>query len=326
MKIAETWNLPKKIVGTMKKIRPSEIKADSSELERLCSLSNFSNEMAGIIASPSPAKDKEEQIRKLVDVYKAHFGGIENVKQLISEVASEVAEYAGTFSLNTSGLLLYRNLTQWDTEAKEEGAPEKPQGEIPLGCSSIAGILDAENRNTPDNVFSKGVLEINTGILNDYPLNEVIKIALETIYRGLNFSGAAKVLFFLRDSKTLMMKIKFGFGGDLSDLRQWFEFSLDNKPEDIFNLALVKPTDLVIRDVTTSDIKPLLPSWYSKKIADNITLRIIDVTGNIIQVNQLRSDFPGEVTIDVNAVKPGLYFVNIESSSFSETHKVLINR
>ncbi len=277
--IAETWNFPKKIVTTMKKIRSAEIKADSGELERLCSLSNFSNEITGIIASPLPAKDKEEQFGKLMNTYKAHFGGIENLKQLISDVASEVAEYADTFSLNTTGLLFYRNLTQLDNGAKEEASLEKPPGEMTAGLSSIAGILDAENDKTPDTVFSKAVLEINTAILNDYPLNEVIKIALETIYRGLNFSGTSKVLFFLRDSKTLAMKIKFGFGGDLSVLRQWFEFSLD-KPEDIFNLAMSKPTDLVIRDVTTPDIKALLPSWYSKKITDNIFIIILPIVIN----------------------------------------------
>jgi HD-like signal output (HDOD) protein len=277
--IAETWNFPKKIVLTMKKIRPSEIKADSGELEKLCSLSNFSNEMTGLIASPSPAKDKEEQFRKLMNIYKAHFGDIENVKQLISDVASDMAGYADTFGLNDYGLLFFRNLTQWDTGAKEEAAPEKPPGEIPTGLSSIEGILDAETEKTPDTVFSKGVLEINTAILNDYPLNEVIKIALETIYRGLNFSGTSKVLFFLRDSKTLAMKIKFGFGGDLSVLRQWFEFSLD-KPEDIFNLAMAKPTDLVIRDITTPDITPLLPPWFSKKISDTIFIIILPIVIN----------------------------------------------
>jgi len=277
--IAETWNFPKKIVTTMKKIRPEEIQVASGELERLCSLSNFSNEITAIIASPSLAKNKEEQLRKLMNIYKAHFGSIENVKQLISDVASEVAEYAGMFNVNTSGLIFYRNLTQWDSEGKEEETLEKTQGGMTAGLSSIAGILDAENEKTPDSVFSKAVLEINTAILNDYPLNEVIKIALETIYRGLNFSGDSKVLFFLRDSKTLAMKIKFGFGGDLPVLRQWFEFSLD-KPEDIFNLAMAKPTDLVIRDITTPEIKALLPSWYSKKIINNIFIILLPIVIN----------------------------------------------
>jgi hypothetical protein len=277
--IAETWNFPKKIVLTMRKIRPSEIKADSGELEKLCSLANFSNEITGIIASPSPAKAKEEQFMKLLSIYKAHVGDIENVRQLISDVVSDMAGYAETFGLKASGFLFFRNLTQWDTGLKEETAPEKQPGEIPAGISSIEGIIDAETEKTPDTVFSKGVLEINTAILNDYPLNEIIKIALETIYRGLNFSGASKVLFFLRDSKTLAMKIKFGFGGDLAILRQWFEFSLD-KPEDIFNLAMAKQTDLVIRDITTPDIKPLLPAWYSKRISDTIFVIILPIVIN----------------------------------------------
>ena len=156
---------------------------------------------------------------------------------------------------------------------------EMPQGGIPAGISSIAGILESSNDKTPDTIFSKGVLEINTAILNSYPLNDVIKMVLETIYRGMNFSGVAKALFLLRDSKTSVMKIKFGFGGELSDLRQWFEFA-PGRPLDIFNMALSKPSDLVIKDITTPDIKPLLPSWYSGRVSEDIFVIILPIIIN----------------------------------------------
>ena len=279
MEIAGIWNLPKKVVHTMKKLRPSEIKRDPGEIDRLCSISNFANELSGIMAAAASVSDKDEQVRNLMNTYKLHFGGIEDMNQIVSSAASEVSSYAGMFGVDAAGLPLFRRLTRWGGDTGEEAASEMPQGGIPAGISSIAGILESRNDKTPDTIFSKGVLEINTAILNSYPLNDVIKMVLETIYRGMNFSGVAKALFLLRDSKTSVMKIKFGFGGELSDLRQWFEFA-PGRPLDIFNMALSKPSDLVIKDITTPDIKPLLPSWYSGRVSEDIFVIILPIIIN----------------------------------------------
>jgi HD-like signal output (HDOD) protein len=279
MEIAETWNFPKKIIATMKKMRPSDIRPDMSEIERFCSIANFSDEIAGIMASSSAVPDKEDQVKKLVAVYKAHFDGIEGkVGQILSSTAAAVAEYADMFSLKMGELRFFRTLTQWTGETTEKELVEVLPTE-PTGISTIEGMLEADKEKKPDTVFSKGVLEINTSILNNYPLNDVIKIALETIYRGMNFSGNSKVLFLLRDSKTPVMKIKFGFGADLAELRQWFEFSLD-RSNDIFNMAVSKPTDLVIKDLSAAGIKAHLPSWYLTRVPDNVFVIILPIVIN----------------------------------------------
>jgi eukaryotic-like serine/threonine-protein kinase len=278
MEIAGLWNLPKKVVNTMKTLRPAEIKKGPAEIDRLCCIANFADEISGIMASAVSATDKDERVKNLMNTYKLHFGGIEDMNKIVSSAASEVSGYAGMFGVEAAGLPLYRRLTRWGSETEDE-ASETHQGGIPAGVSSIAGILESRRESAPDTIFSKGVLEINTAILNSYPLNDVIKIALETIYRGMNFTGVAKVLFLLRDSKTSVMKIKFGFGGELFELRQWFELA-PGRPTDIFNIALSKPADLVIRDITTPDIKPLLPSWYAGKVSKDIFVIILPVVVN----------------------------------------------
>jgi eukaryotic-like serine/threonine-protein kinase len=275
--ISGSWNLPRKVVYTMKKIRPSEIGKGPGEMDRLCSIANFSNEILMIMASSPSAPEREEKITKLMDIYKLHFGDIENINHTISSAAAEATKFAAMFRFKTADLSFYSKLTKWGIDS-EETATETPAIGMPEGISSIAGILDAEKESGPDNVLSKGVQEINTAILNDYPLNEVIKIALETMYRGMNFSGSSKVLFLLRDSKGVM-KIKFGFGGDQPAMKQWFEVSM-NGSGDIFNLALSKPIDLVIKDIAAPDIKPLLPSWYAGRISDGIFVIILPIVIN----------------------------------------------
>jgi GAF domain-containing protein len=43
---------------------------------------------------------------------------------------------------------------------------------------------------------------------------------------------------------------------------------------------MAKQTDLVIKDITTPDIKPLLPAWYSKRISDTIFVIILPIVIN----------------------------------------------
>jgi extracellular elastinolytic metalloproteinase len=64
----------------------------------------------------------------------------------------------------------------------------------------------------------------------------------------------------------------------------------------------------------------------SKRIAPNITLRIMDITGNILQMSRIIDRFPGEVTIDISSVKTGFYIIHLFSEGFSETHKIYISR
>jgi len=274
--IAAVWNLPRRVISTMKKMRPDEIKKGPGEIDRLCSIANFSNEISYILSSV-PAAEREQELTKLMNVYKLHFGDIEDLNHTISEAAAEVTKFAETFGLGTAELSFYRKLASWVTGA-EEPAAEQPSDALPDGLNSIAGILVADRDRSSASILAKGVQEINTAILNDYPLNEVIKMALETMYRGLNISGPTRVLFLLRDSKGVL-KIKFGFGEGVQAMKEWFRVTV-NAQGDIFSLALSKPTDLVIKDIAAPDIGPMLPPWYVGKIVCEIFVIILPIVIN----------------------------------------------
>jgi lysyl endopeptidase len=64
----------------------------------------------------------------------------------------------------------------------------------------------------------------------------------------------------------------------------------------------------------------------SKRIFDNVSMRIINLTGNIIFSKKISGIFPGEIPTDITSLKPGFYLVNIFSEGYSETHKILISR
>lgn len=64
----------------------------------------------------------------------------------------------------------------------------------------------------------------------------------------------------------------------------------------------------------------------SKRVAPEISLRIMDITGNVLRMSNITDRFPGEVIVNISSFKPGFYLINLFSERFSETHKVLINR
>jgi len=68
------------------------------------------------------------------------------------------------FSLKAGELPFFRTLTQW-TGRSIETEPVEVLTEETAGINTIEGILEADSEKTPDTVFSKGVLEINTAIL-----------------------------------------------------------------------------------------------------------------------------------------------------------------
>jgi hypothetical protein len=64
----------------------------------------------------------------------------------------------------------------------------------------------------------------------------------------------------------------------------------------------------------------------SKMVRTEIIMRIIDLAGNVLQMSNISTRFPGKVEIDISALKRGFYLINLSSEGVSETHKILIDR
>jgi hypothetical protein len=64
----------------------------------------------------------------------------------------------------------------------------------------------------------------------------------------------------------------------------------------------------------------------AKKVINDVVVRIIDMTGNVLRMNRITGRFPGEAVIEASDFKPGFYIIDLHSEGSSETHKVLISR
>src|SRR5208283_74611 len=168
-------------------------------------------------------------------------------------------------------------------------------------------ILSSEKEDTPESIFTKGIQDINSSILSNFTLNDIVRIVLETMYRGMQLSGQAKALFLLKDPKLPVMSVRFGFGSRIEELKKWFKISLDD-PSDIFNISIVKEHDLVIKNIESPDIKKLLPEWFKSKVFARIFFVLLPIIINkkplgIFYVEGDREDFQKVSAVHLNYLK-----------------------
>ena len=116
-------------------------------------------------------------------------------------------------------------------------------------------------------------------MVGSFGLNDVIRIALETIYRGLKTSQVVRVLFFVRDVKRPLMEIRLGFGNNINETKKWFIIPLDES-QNVFHLAISKDSDLIIKDTDSPDIRRYVPAWYRSNASVGGYLLIFPVTIN----------------------------------------------
>jgi transcriptional regulator with GAF, ATPase, and Fis domain len=111
-------------------------------------------------------------------------------------------------------------------------------------------------------ILAAGIQDITNVLLEEYDLNALLRMVLETIYRSMDFS---RVLLGIKDAKTNVMTGRFGFGQDVEDIAKRFKFSL-SEPTDVFLVSLKEGVDIFISYVDAENIKDKVPTWYRANI------------------------------------------------------------
>ena len=103
------------------------------------------------------------------------------------------------------------------------------------------------------------IQEITNAMLDDFTLDPVLTMILETVYRGLGFD---QVLIFFRNPKTNIMQPRFGLGQNVKELLAEFSFPVQENSGDLFNMALAEGRDLYIDNISVPDLTQRTPAWF----------------------------------------------------------------
>ena len=257
--VANALSLPRKLAGSMTRITGSQAHESMSDEEKLGSLATLSNDITDTLASTIAIGDKRETIARLVRSYGRHYSSIDGtLDALIAKAATDLKGFFKTFDLVAGTFVM--SLGEWRMESLMSS-----DRQAVAAASASGGLVEVSDSELhadelPEVTLTRGLHEITSLLVTEYTLDDVLRIILETMYRALGV-GRTRVFFFLKEAASPVVRFRFGLGQSPGEMRTWLEVPV-GRGEDVFNLALHRQKDLVIKDSAAAEVIPLLPEWY----------------------------------------------------------------
>ena len=315
--IARTWGFPNLIVNSMRKLPAGNVRKANTAEDRMRILSGFSNELCGLISDVEP-EQRDKALRKV----SARYGDTiplseQALRDTMEKSFQEVVQFAGIIGINLKKSAFGRQLQRWG--AKSDGPDEvQPAGEgtsqrlesttdtsatvlsaaVPAGAPGSPlegdGEEGAAQTGNSEVILMAGIQDISNTLVEEFKLNDVLRIILETMYRAKGFK---RVILCVRDARSNTMLGRFGFGPDALELARCFNFSLEFTP-DIFHAALSKGVDILISDTNDPKIASRIPPWYRKGVnAGTFVIFPLTIKTNPVALIYADCDKAGEIVI-----------------------------
>jgi hypothetical protein len=253
----------------MQNLPLGKLKKPQNDLDQLIITVNLANELCRVSAI-TEVKEKSTELRKLCTRYESATPVTEK------RLATALENSLNDLSLRSSMLGIVAGKSPLLKRIRKWSGHEEPDT---IKISPIIGatLLDSLNEDTsaqtptkpdPEAILTAGIQDVTNTLVEDYNLNDVLLMVLETIHRSLGFKHT---LIFIRDNKQNLMAAKFGFGEHVDTILPRLKFSLTFIP-DVFHLTIDKGLDIVIEDVHAEKISDKIPEWYSEAIDANCFL------------------------------------------------------
>jgi serine/threonine protein kinase len=293
--VARSWGLPEQMVGSMRSLPAGAVKKPVGNGEKLRALTAMSEQLCGVFSN-APAEKRQEEIDK---VRQRFCDGIpfdaRQLRQVVDKALDEVVAYAGAIHLNLQQSPLGRQIGAWANSAETAGAdepaaasaatratlatrdcradaagPASNPGSLTrtMTAGSVAETADpspgaaAPSGEETQAILNAGIQDITQSLVEDFALVDILRIILETMYRGIGFQ---RILLCIKDARQNSMVAKFGFGPDVDALVRRFRFKL-GASRDIFEVALARGADILISDIGDPKIQGHIPQWFSEAV------------------------------------------------------------
>jgi serine/threonine protein kinase len=268
MHVARTWNFPPHLIATMRPITGGAVPPPRNELEQMTARINLAYELCDTSALSGPT-DKRQRLADLSARYKdAVRISEQELPGILKSSLEEMGERSGVLNINIAGSPLLSRMRQWSASAAltpKTKAASDMDGVTDLG-KSVADRYGEHDSLTlplnPDSILGAGIQDVTNTMMGDFSLNDVLKIVLEAMHRGMGFN---RTLFMIRNNAQGVMAARFGFGPDIGKLIPHFHFPLRFEA-DVFHLAIEKGLDISIEDVRSLNILDKIPAWYRNMV------------------------------------------------------------
>ena len=257
--VASAWGLPDTLRRCMQPTAgepPSKL-AEKSQ-ERVRWLARAANEMTDAMLHHS-TEAAQQRIEAIGQRYGRALGREpREFAAAASAVRGRLAEMAKAMDLQVDADSPARRLLAMP-EPKTVAPADDPLAEHALHATIVTGPAAAQEAEVnAAEILAAGVQDITNSMVEDFRLNEVLRMILETMLRALQFR---RVLFCLRDPKTEQMTGRFGLGDEAQAHCANLKVPLKTNG-DLFAAVCNKGADTLISDATVPGISARLPVWY----------------------------------------------------------------
>ena len=208
--VAESWNFPHRLLAAMKKLPAGKVKKPRNDLELLSIKVNLSNELC-VISAISDVKEKNNELKKLCARYE---WGMEISEKILARALenrlSELSMRSAILGIVVLKSPLLNRIRKWSGSAEPASVSAGDlDGITMLDTLTSEAPAHALLQHDPEVMLSSGIQDVTNTLVEDYNLNDVLRMVLETIYRSLGFKHT---LIFIRDNKQQLMVARLGFG------------------------------------------------------------------------------------------------------------------
>lgn len=300
--VARSWQFPERLLQSMRSIDEGKAKPPVNTEERLRAVASLSTELCTALRETAP-----ERRRTRLAALTARYGALGVTDKLIASVTesatAELNRDCATFGVSPAGSPLVGLLKEACRQDRHQPAFDSTDGlnravgdavldttQTPQGAGSV---LNGEQRNA---ILSAGIQDITNSLVGEFQLNDVLRMILETMYRGIGFT---RVLLCVRDPASNTLKGRFGLGPDIDRvLKRGFQVPL-TPSRDAFHAAVSNGADIHIADINGERIRDHIPKWYRELVpAQSLALFPVLVAKKPVALFYGDSDQVGQISFE----------------------------
>ena len=265
--IARSWGLPENLQRCMRRpaIEPPARACDKSE--RVQWIATVANDLTDALLKAEPGQ-ASAAIAAVAERYGKVLGlGVRDVQAASVIAQQRLVELAQAMNLQAQPGSPMRRLL----EQPGNGTAQSTEHDS-LTEHALQATIPVESAQVPFdhqaaiNMLAAGIQDITNTMVEDFKLNEVLRMILETMLRALGFR---RVIFCLRDPKCDALTGRFGLGEGVEQVAAKFKVPLKTPagaPVDLFGAVCLKGADTLIADATLVQIAGRLPAWYKQSV------------------------------------------------------------
>lgn len=264
--VARVWGLPPALQACMLKPAgepPARALGDAAERVRW--MAHAANQVADALLQATP-EEAPARIAALGKRYARALGvDAERFSAAADSARQRLSEMVQSMHMQVGARTPAHRLLAPRPEAMPPQAGAAPQDLLASHTlqATLPMTRPAEgSAESAEAVLVAGIQDITNTMVEDFALNDVLHMVLETMFRALGFR---RIVFCLRDVRSQQITGRFGLGDDAAAVVQRFRIAL-GRSSDLFSAVCSKGADMLVTDATQPRIAASLPAWYREGV------------------------------------------------------------